>query len=47
MAFHFLLPLVCGCGDTKSPSKSYEGKGVLKKEKIRSPNDALKGYLKT
>ena len=36
--------LVCGGGEAKSPCKSYAD---LKKEKIRSPNDSWKGYLKT
>ena len=33
--------LVCVCG------KSYEGEKISKKENIRSPNDAWKGYLKS
>ena len=32
--------LVCGCGKTKSPASLTMTKRVLKKEKIRSPNDA-------
>ena len=39
--------LVCGGGEMKSPCKSYADKKKPKKEKIRSPNDAWKGYLKT
>ena len=39
--------LVCGNGKTKSPCKFYAGKRDLKMEKIRSTNDAWKGFLKT
>ena len=38
--------LVCGCGETKPPYL-MEVQRVLKMEKIRSPNDVWKGYLKT
>ena len=44
---HLVLSLMCVGGETKSPCKSYAGKKRPKEEKIRSPNDAWKGYFKT
>ena len=47
MTSYFVLPFsVCG-GETKSPCNFTQVKSDLKKEKVRSPNDTRKGYLKT
>ena len=47
MSSHFVLPLACGGGRQSHHASLTQAESDLKKENIRTPNDAWKGYLKT